>query len=72
MFLVVLIASAFVGRLSAVPALALTWVVPAVLIGAGDEQIAKAILLAPLAALGGLGVREVIRRLRPRTVTARA
>jgi hypothetical protein len=72
MFLVVLIASACVGRLSAVPALALTWVVPAVLIGAGDEQIAKAILLAPLAALGGLGVRAGIRRLRPRTVTARA
>ena len=72
MLLAVLIASAVVGRLSAVPVLALTWIIPAVVVGAGEGAAVQAVVLAPLSALAGLGVRALYERLASRVLTARA
>ena len=70
--LVVLLASMLVNRYRAVPVLALTWIVPAALSGAGDEATAQAIFLAPLVGLLGVYLRGIAdRRLDP-AVTARA
>ena len=72
MVLTILLASVLVGSYRAVPVLCLTWVVPAVASGAGDEAVAQALFLAPLAGLLGVYLRGLADRLLGRTVTARA
>lgn len=72
MALTVLIAAILVGSYRAVPVLALTWIVPTALAGAGDDATAQAIVLAPLAGLLGVYLRGLAERRRSRTVTARA
>lgn len=73
MVLTVLIAAAVVGRMSAVPILALTWVIPAAVYrGATFTAAADAFLAACLVgAIGVLG-RVAYGWLTTRTVTARA
>ena len=73
MVLTVLIASALVGRMSAVPILALTWVVPAAVHrGATFSAATDAFIAACLVGAIGVLVRAAYGWLTTRTITARA
>lgn len=73
MVLTVVIAAALVGRMSAVPILALTWVIPAALHrGATLTAAADAFLAACLVGALGVLLRVAYGWVTTRTVTARA